>query len=182
MPFHLYLLGAFGILFLFLGASELLYRLPLVSVVTKDQIMQTWVPHLYLCLCICVFVYLSPTWKDQNQDFHLLCRLLGHLALEHEVLEDVRLEHQLERLRGSLGSEKPVCVQLLRLQRLMFSGQGVSTSGHLMEHYPDLDPRLSWNNIRSTPAKGLQHLHQGNIFWYKTDEDDGTLQWPCQHR
>ena len=58
MPFHLYLLGAFGILFLFLGASELLYRLPLVSVVTKDQIMQTGVPHLYLCLCICVLVYL----------------------------------------------------------------------------------------------------------------------------
>ena len=48
-------------------------------------------------------------------DFHLLCRLLRHLALEHEVLEDVRLEHQLEGLRGSLDGQKAKCMQLFRL-------------------------------------------------------------------
>ena len=70
-------------------------------------------------LCIFAFVYLCvclPLEKTKTRKFHLLCRLLGHLALEHEVLEDVRLEHQLERLRGSLGSKEPVCVQLFRLQ------------------------------------------------------------------
>ena len=82
------LLRAFGILFLFLGAPKLLHRLPLVSVITRP-------------LC--------------NLDFHLLCRLLCHLALEHEVLEDVRLEDQLEGLRGSLDGQKAERVQLFRL-------------------------------------------------------------------
>ena len=48
-------------------------------------------------------------------DFHLLCRLLCHLALEHEVLEDVGLDDQLERLRGPLDGQKAERVQLFRL-------------------------------------------------------------------
>ena len=73
----------------FLGTPELLYGLPLVSGITRP-------------LC--------------NFEFHLLGRLLGHLALEHEVLEDVGLDDQLERLRGPLGRQKAKRVQLLRLQ------------------------------------------------------------------
>ena len=49
-------------------------------------------------------------------DFNLLCRLLRHLALKHEVLEDVGLDDQLESLRGPLDGEKAERVQLLRLQ------------------------------------------------------------------
>ena len=49
--------------------------------------------------------------------FHLLGSLLGHLALEHEVLENVRLDDKLERFGGALRSSKPVGVQLLGLRK-----------------------------------------------------------------